>query len=353
MLTEGRYCVKIIIGENYFYDNEEKEVLIMKHIFIMNPAAGKGTIFHQLIDEIHKVCDRRKVDYDIHITERMADATDFVKETCKSSSDTVRFYACGGDGTIKEVASGMIGFDNAELGIIPMGTGNDFVKNFEHSEKFFDIDAQLDGETRKIDLLKYNKKYAINLINIGFDCEIAKQAALNRRSVFIPSKLAYTAGIVQKITQLGTALVHGKVYFDGVSHKGNTHQICVFANGSFYGGGYHSAPAARFDDGIIDCCVVRKVTLAELIALIGHYKAGTHLTAQNVPQVFVYKKCERVDLIFDRPTDICVDGEIERIKDKLTLTVAHNAITLSAPKACQPIATDPTIAKAAQRYNRA
>ena len=325
----------------------------MKHIFIMNPAAGKGTKFHTLIDEIHKVCDRRKVDYDIHVTERIADATDFVKNTCKSTEGTVRFYACGGDGTIKEVAGGMVGFDNAELAVIPMGTGNDFVKNFEHPEKFLDIDAQLDGETMKVDLIKYNKRYAINLINIGFDCEIAKQAALNRRNIFVPSKLAYTAGIAQKITQLGTALVHGKVYFDGVPHKGNEHQICVFANGSFYGGGYHSAPAASIDDGIMDCCVVRKVTLGELIKLIGPYKEGTHLTKPDVPQVFVYKKCERVDLIFDRPTDICVDGEIERVKEKLTLTVAKKAITLSKPKACQVIPNDPTVLKAASRYNKA
>ena len=191
----------------------------MKHFFIMNPAAGKGTKFHNLIDEIHKVCDRRKVSYEIHITEKIGEATEYVKEICQSSEEQVRFYACGGDGTIKEVANGIFGFENAELGIIPMGTGNDFVKNFEHIEMFFDIDAQLDGETRKIDLMKYNNKYAVNLINIGFDCEIAKQAALNRRNIFIPSKVAYTTGIVQKITQLGTAVVKGKLFIDGVQHK--------------------------------------------------------------------------------------------------------------------------------------
>lgn len=323
----------------------------MKHYFIMNPAAGKGTKFHTLIDDIHKVCDRRKVSYEIHVTEKMGEATEFVKKICKNTDSPVRFYACGGDGSIKEVAAGLVGFEHAQLGIIPMGTGNDFVKNFEHVENFFDIDAQLDGETRKIDIMKYNNKYAINLINIGFDCEIARQAALNRRSVFIPSKLAYTTGIVQKITQLGTAVMNGKVYLDGVLHKWNTYQISVFANGSFYGGGYHAAPAASVDDGVIDCCVVKKVTLVELVQLIGAYKAGTHLTDPKVPQVFSYKKCKRVDIIFDHPTDICVDGEIEKVKDKLTLSVLHKAITLSTPKACQPIVIDPAVTKAAQKYN--
>lgn len=323
----------------------------MKHIFIMNPAAGKGTKFHKLIDDIHSVCDRRKVCYDIHVTEKIGEATDFVKKTCEKSTDPVRFYACGGDGTIKEVATGIVGFDFAELGIIPMGTGNDFVKNFEHIEKFFDIDAQLDGETRKIDLLKYNNKYAVNLINIGFDCEIAKQAALNRRSVFIPSKVAYTAGIVQKITQMGTAVVDGKLLLDGVPHRWHTFQICVFANGAFYGGGYHSAPAASFEDGIIDVCVVKKVTLNELIQLIGPYKKGTHLTDPKIPQVFSYRKIKSAEFYFDHPTDVCVDGEIERIKGRLSLSVAQKIITLSTPKACQPAAIDSSIVRAANKYN--
>lgn len=324
----------------------------MKHFFIMNPAAGKGTRFHELIDDIHKVCDRRGVYYAVHVTERIGEATEFVKKMCENSDDEMRFYACGGDGTIKEVAQGMIGHDNAQLAVIPMGTGNDFVRNFDHPERLFDIDAQLDGETRKIDIMKYNNKYAINLINTGFDCEIAKQVALNRRNVFIPSKFAYTAGIAQKITKLGSATVDAKIYFDGVLHKGDDkNQICIFANGAYYGAGYHAAPAATPFDGLIDTCVVKKVTLMELAGLLGHYKAGTHLTTPKIFKFFTYKKCKKVEIIFDRPTDISVDGEIERIRDKMEITVLHNAVTLSAPKTCQPIPVDPVVARAAKKHN--
>ena len=311
----------------------------MKHFFIMNPAAGKGTKFHNLIDDIHKVCDRRQVSYEIHITEKRMEATEFVKKMCESTTDPMRFYACGGDGTIKEVAAGLVGFDHAELGIIPMGTGNDFVRNFEHTEMFFDIDAQLDGETRKIDLLKYNDKYAINIINTGFDCEVAKQAGVNRRSVFVPNSLAYPAGILQKITQFDTAIVNGKIYLDGKLHKGDKFQACVFANGRYYGGGYFAAPAAEQNDGIIDCCVIDKIPLMTFIKILGDYKIGSHIINPKVYglNIFAYKKCKNVEIHFDRPTDISVDGEIERIKSKLVLTTLKEAITLSTPKACQPI----------------
>ena len=323
----------------------------MKHFFIMNPAAGKGTHFHKLIDDIHKVCDRRTVYYAVHVTERIGEATEFVKKMCQNSDEEMRFYACGGDGTIKEVAQGMIGCDHAQLAIIPMGTGNDFVRNFEHNDQLFNIDAQLDGETRKIDLIKYNNKYSINVINTGFDCEVAKQVSLNRRSMFIPSKLAYTAGIAQKITQFNTAIVNGKISFDGVMHRGDKFQACVFANGCYYGAGYKAAPAARFDDGLIDCCIIDKLPLMTFVNILGKYKAGTHLTDKNMPDVFAYKKCKEVELVFSRPTDISVDGEIERVHGKVIFSIVNDAVTLSMPKACQPIPTDPAVVKAAKRFN--
>lgn len=323
----------------------------MKHFFIMNPAAGKGTRFHALIDDIHKVCDRRKVPYAIHVTERIGEATEFVKKICKSSKSPVRFYACGGDGTIKEVASGLIGFDHAELGIIPMGTGNDFVRNFEHNEQLFNIDAQIDGETRKIDLIRYNNKYAINVINTGFDCEVAKQVAVNRRSIFLPSKLAYTAGILQKITQFDTAIVSGKISFDDAVHKGDKFQACVFANGRYYGGGYKAAPASKFDDGLLDCCIINKIPLTVFVGILSDYKAGQHLLNSKAPDILSYKKCKKAELAFYQPTDISVDGEIERVQGKVTFSIVENAVTLSLPKACQPIKVDPAIAKMAKKFN--
>ena len=324
----------------------------MKHYFIMNPAAGKGTKFHELIDDIHKVCDRRKVSYEIHVTVKIGEATEYVKQVCSETEEPVRFYACGGDGTIKEVASGLVGFEHAELGIIPMGTGTDFIRNFEHPEQLFDIDAQLDGETKKIDLIKFNNGYAINIINLGFDCEVAKQVIYNRRSVFVPKGAAYTLGIAQKITQFDSAIAEGKLYIDGVLYKGHKFQACVFANGSYYGGGYHAAPASLFNDGILDACIIDKLPLTTFLKILGDYKNGTHVSNPKMPKVFSYHKCKEVEFVFARPTDISVDGEIMRIKDKLTLSILHNATTLSLPKACQMIMPTPEAMRGWKRFRR-
>ena len=85
--------------------------------------------------------------------------------------------------------------------------------------------------------------------------------------------------------------------------------------------------------------------------MLGDYKAGTHLTNPKMPPVLAYKKSKKVDMIFKLPTDICVDGEIELIESRLTIEIAPSIITLSTPKACQPIPVDPAVLKGAKRFN--
>ena len=93
-----------------------------------------------------------------------------MRKTAAESSERLRFYACGGDGTLGEVVNGAAGQVNAEVGLIPIGTGNDFVRNFADAGDFFDIEAQVMGEARAIDLIKCNDRYGINVVNVGFDC---------------------------------------------------------------------------------------------------------------------------------------------------------------------------------------
>jgi diacylglycerol kinase family enzyme len=87
-----------------------------------------------------------------------------------------------------------------------------------------------------------------------------------------------------------------------------------------------------------------------LVKILGNYKAGTHLTERGIPDVISYKKCKKVEVVFYRPTDISVDGEIERIKGKMTITVVKDAVNLSMPKACQAIPVDPMVLRAARKF---
>ena len=83
----------------------------MKHIFIINPAAGKENSFDVIKKELEAL--EHSVDYELYLTQAPGDATAYIHEYCKSHSGPVRFYACGGDGTLNEVVNGAVGYPQA------------------------------------------------------------------------------------------------------------------------------------------------------------------------------------------------------------------------------------------------
>ena len=116
----------------------------MKHYFIINPAAGKENYYQT----VKTVTDRVKETFDcaLYQTSGRGDATAFIKQYCtEHPTEQVRFYACGGDGTLNEVVNGVVGFENASVGCYPCGSGNDFVKYYGGKRCFFDLDALLNA----------------------------------------------------------------------------------------------------------------------------------------------------------------------------------------------------------------
>ena len=105
----------------------------MQHYFLINPAAGKGNLYRHLDGEIRTYCDQKEIDYEIYYTKGVGDAEDYIRRACEKNGGELRFFACGGDGTLNEAANGVAGFNHASVGVIPTGTGNDFVRNFTHA----------------------------------------------------------------------------------------------------------------------------------------------------------------------------------------------------------------------------
>ncbi|MBO4861926.1 MAG: diacylglycerol kinase family lipid kinase, partial [Firmicutes bacterium] len=124
----------------------------MKHIFILNPVAGNGYAEKNLLPRIIAFLKTTDLDYEIHRSLNKEEIGTYVKQRA-SVGDEVRFYAIGGDGTLCDVVNGAIGFKNAEVAVIPCGTGNDFVRNFTGRENFLDIGRQLSGKVVPIDVI--------------------------------------------------------------------------------------------------------------------------------------------------------------------------------------------------------
>lgn len=304
----------------------------MKHIFILNPAAGNKKAESHILPRILHAVKSAGVEYEIHRTLNKGDGEKYVRQACIKSSckDRIRFYAVGGDGTLNEVANGAYGFNNAEITVIPAGTDNDFVRIFENTEDFQDISKQLEGSPIPIDLLKCGQRYAVNMVNIGLDCEIAVKASVYKEGPFTKGSLAYIAGAI--------SLLRSNQGIELSASIGNTDEISgeftllAIGNGRFCGGGFMSMPNAYIDDGLLDIVLVDKVSRRAFVAFIGKYRQGTHLNDSRIKKVLGYYQSDR---IFIEPEGgrmgICIDGEFTKCST-LEVSIEHNAIMFSVPK---------------------
>lgn len=314
----------------------------MVHHFLINPAAGKGDSTDALIRRITSACSVKSLDFRIYTTTRPGDATDYVRRTVTEQPDTHhRFYACGGDGTLCETVNGAPSAPNTEFAVIPVGTGNDFVRNFTNTENFLDIERQIEGEAVKIDLLTCNGRSCINMINIGFDCNAAKRTGEIKRSPLVPSGCAYAFGVVLTLcghigTPMHIELGNGEVIREELL-------LSTIANGGFCGGGYHSNPRASLTDGLFDICAVRKISRIKFISMIKSYKAGTHLEDEKLAPYLRYYQTDSARFRFEKPINICVDGEIE-MSDTVEIRILPRALSFSVPKGSAPVATEETVA---------
>ena len=308
----------------------------MKNYFVINPAAGKGKEQIALEKEIERVCRERGVDFVIYHTTCTKDAEEYVRRTA-SNGDVAekRFYLCGGDGTFNEGVNGAVGIAGVSCGVIPVGTGNDFTRNFTNRESFWNIAAQLDGKTMKCDLIRYGDRYCVNALNAGFDCIAAKYASELKRKV--PGKLAYVAGVAKSLIKMPG--VKPKVTVNGelIINK-DAILICV-ANGSFYGGGFKSAPFSSLDDGKLQMNAISMVSRVKFIKLVASYKNGTFVNEKN-KDILDYSVSRSAFVDFGEQTAVSVDGEIE-YHSSLELSVAHEAFEFIVPSGCEPAVNPP------------
>ena len=302
----------------------------MKYHFIVNPAAGKGRLADTVAEKIRNSAKAIGRDVEIYYTAGVGDATEYVKR--HTDGEAHAFFACGGDGTLCEVANGIMALDNRDniyLGTVPSGTGNDFVRNFTNSENFMDIDAQLDASSMEIDLIGCNDMYAVNMINIGFDCEVVVKKAELQKSKIFPAKLAYVAGLA--ITLARKPGVKCRISFDGGEPEEYDLLLTTYANGEFCGGGFHSNPSSAVNNGKINALTVNNISRSRFITIVGRYKKGTHL---SLTDILSERNAERVCFEFEGDTNISVDGEVVKVSS-LTLNVVKNAVKFLLPEGCE------------------
>lgn len=300
----------------------------MKHIFVVNPAAGKGKAEKILLPRIRNAVKKAGCEYEIHRTMNKQETCDYVRQKAQNG-DPVRFYACGGDGTVNDVLCGMQGFANAQLAVVPCGSGNDFAKNFSDPKALLDLDAQLAAEAYPCDVVCLENGYSINMVNVGVDCDVAaKQIEVKKNLIGGP--LSYLAAAVPVLSRMKPYRM--RYTADGKSVEEDL-LLCCIANGGFCGGGFHSAPKASVSDGIMDVCIVRPVKGLKLLKLLLKYHEGTHLEAEEAKGIVEYLQCRTFDLRPVSPVNVCIDGEIREFSGS-SFEVLPGAVQLVVPAGC-------------------
>ena len=301
----------------------------MKNYFIINPAAGNGKKIKALTERIESACKSRGAEFEIYLTQKIGDATEFVKGKCKSAAENLRFFACGGDGTVNEVASGAAECELAAVGVVPAGTGNDFLRCFDTPEAFSDIEAQLDSTEERVDLVSCGDRYMLNMINTGFDCEVAARASELKRLPGVSSSLAYILGVVVKLIQKPG--VSFSVSLDGKKYEDKELLLATVSNGRYCGGGFKSSPRARLADGVLDVCFIKNISRGKFVSIVSKYRSGEYLDMEKLQSIIEYHRAKRVDFKFKEPQNVCIDGEIIKT-DALSINVIPKKLRVLIPR---------------------
>ena len=296
----------------------------MKHIFVINPAAGQGKVLDFIRPKIEDVCKKYSLNCEIHVTERAGEGIEYVRNKA-ASGEEIRFYACGGDGTLYDVVNGAFGYKNAQVAVIPLGSGNDFIRLFGTKEEFLNLDDQVNGVPVEFDVIKCDDEIAINQCSMGMDAEVCAMQGKIKKLPLVTGEGAYYIGcfyaIIRKFKNKFTYSI------DGGEKKTKDCLFCFCGNSRWYGGGFMAAPLALPEDGLLDFVIVEsKVSRPKLVGLLNKYKRGEHLDWD----ITEFKRGKKLVIHSDKPAAVNVDGEIKYVTDT-SFEIIEKGITYVVP----------------------
>lgn len=258
-------------------------------------------------------------------TQRAGQAIEIIRDLCRKDP-CAEIHIYGGDGSVFEAANAIMSADTnstTTLVVHPFGTGNDFARNFPPEKQ---------NTPQKIDLIRFNDRFAVNEINIGFDCDVV---ALTQKIKKIP---LFRGSIAYMISVLLTLFKKMGRQFDitVTDEHGNTETIqkelllCLSTNGGYYGGGFNCAPRASLDDGLMEFFCVKKVSRLKFLFFFLGYRNGKHINPDGTvhrkyADFLQYKRAKSVQ--FYHVGHVCADGEIFHC-DSLFLSVENKILNI-------------------------
>jgi diacylglycerol kinase (ATP) len=286
-------------------------------VFIINPIAGNG-FAKTIVPKIEEMIKKHGIEAELVFTERSGHAAELSRKFLERGFRYI--IGVGGDGTINEIARPLINEKDVTIGIIPAGTGNDFIQILGFPGRFTDNDWDtfFNQNVIAMDAGNVNGMIFLNGMGLGFDAQVAAENYTEPGKVKKGGKYKYIWHIVK------TLLFFREKRMTVITLTGTTETDCfinTISNGRRFAGGFLLTPKAIANDGLLDVCMIKRLSLIERFSILLKVPEGKHIYDKRVN----YYQTPGINLEFSEVVPFHVDGELNFAK-KFEVTIMPDAL---------------------------
>jgi diacylglycerol kinase (ATP) len=287
-------------------------------IILLNPTAKQGKA-RRLLQRALVVFRERNIHLDVRESQSCGHLIELARDACEERPDLI--VSAGGDGTHHYVINGLHKSE-VPLGLLPLGTGNDFAKGLGMPmDLHAAAGALLTGHVREIDLAQVGAAIYACIAGVGFDSTVTRYA--NQHVQWLSGSLAYTWSLLCCMREYRPQQL--EIIADGESYSGEV-LFAVVGNNSSYGGGIRLAPRAKLDDGMLDVCIVPFMSRLELLRWVPSAYRGEHLYHPRIK----YLQARKITLRSTSRMELFGDGEFLQ-ELPAAIEVVQRALRVIAP----------------------
>lgn len=294
----------------------------MEHLFIVNPAAGKGHAL-AMAEHIRQRFENTSLNWRIVKTWGPGHATILAREAVAAQPD-IHVYSVGGDGTLNEIVNGIAGTD-ASLGILPCGTGNDAIRSItDVHDPILLLEGLVDARVERTDLGRLNGKWFLNIASAGFDAEVVAKTQHYKKLPLVPGSVAYVMGVLDALIQRNLHDVTLSV--DDGEPEQHRILLAAFANGRYYGGGMMPAPAAKMTDGDLNLFMAAAMGRPRILKFFPLFMKGKHTELEEA----TFRTFHTLRMESDHDLPVNIDGELSTARS-IEVSVHPGILKLKHP----------------------
>ncbi len=269
----------------------------------MNPTAWGG-FGKEIIPELEQQLSKRAIEWEIVLTEKHGHASELSEQFLERGYS--HFIAVGGDVTMNEVSKPLINKPGITIGIIPAGTGNDFIQILGFPDRFTEEHWEIffQQNINPMDAGLVNGMHFLNGMGLGFDAQVAAENYVE------PGEMASGNGKGKYIWHILKTLLLFRESSVTITSRGEQNETDCFINTIFIGrrfaGSFFLTPKAIADDGLLDVCMIKKLNLLQRLKILTMVPKGTHIKDEKVD----YYQTEKLNIDFGEKVPFHVDGEL-------------------------------------------